>query len=146
MRRSGLEELACGLDVGVASGGQVGVVHLEGHVGLDAELGVLVVGVEEDDGRVADAPSVGEFEGEGHTGAAARLVAEDGDEGELAHALDEVVGGGEAAAVGEDDDGFLPAYGRGWVDVEGLFVGKVAVPGAGLVTDVADEGLLVGEV
>ena len=145
-KRSEFKHLACGFDVGVTTGCKVSVVHGKGCVGLDAKLGVFVLGVEEYDCRITDAPSVGQLEGEGHTAAAARLVAEDGDEGELAHTLDEVVGGGEATTVGEDDDGFLPAYGGGWIDVEGLFVGEVVVSLACLVAHIADEDLLVGEV
>ena len=98
------------LDEGVAATGKVGVGLLHVVVGVDAELGALVVGVVDGAGRETDAPSAGQLAGEGHAGAASCAVAHDGDPRAALHILHKLVGRAEHAAVGEHHHVFLPAY------------------------------------
>lgn len=114
-------------------------------VGFYAELDLLHVGVVHRAGREAHRPSVGQFGREGQSGAAARAVAHDGDEGTFPHVAHEGVGGTVARTVGEHHGPLLPAHAVRRFQIFGFGSGEVVVPRPGLVGDVSHQPFLVGE-
>ena len=121
-----------------------GHVYLD--VGGDAKLQVIHVGVVHGRGGEADAPSVGKFGGEGESGTSTRLVADDDGLRHFLHLAHEIVGGTEGTSVGENCHGLLPTDTvGGWLYINRLGRGEVAVSGAFLVADVACQDLFVGE-
>ena len=100
---------SCSLDDGVAVA--VEILHGQGNadVGCHAILCTLFVAVKHRAGRETDAPTVGEFAGEGQACSATGAVTHDRDVGTTAHILHKFVGSRVDLSVGEHHDGFLPA-------------------------------------
>ena len=133
-----------GVEDGVA--GAVLLVHVNAHVGGHAKLGESSLGVHHGARREAHAPAVGQFAGEGQSAAAARGVAHDGDVAQRLHDRDEVVSRAEGGAVGEHDDGLeVVDVVFGGLEVVGVGLTQVVMTLAGLVADVAGEGLAADE-
>ena len=116
-----------------------------GVVWENAVLGADGVAVVHGTGGEAYAPTARQLAGEGKSGSAAGLVADDGDAGTAAHVFDELVGGTEHGPVGKDGDGFLPPHAFGGLQSLLLEGGEGIVGGSGLVPLIANEDFFVSE-
>ena len=146
-----------GVEDGVAAGLLVGIGDVDLAVGGDAKLGELAAGVAYLCRRESHAPATGQVGSEGQAASATSGVAHDGDARQVLHDRDKIVGRRETGTVAQHHHGLAVVHAAGIggeVVVVGL--GKVVVPGAGLVAEAAhhglagdealDEGLDVGEI
>ena len=115
------------------------------YVGINTAFGQLHIDIIHGNGGKAHQPPVGQFAVERHAASAACTCSKYGGIGACFHVHDKGVGGTVAVAVGQYDDGFLPAYAFGGRQCDGFRRREGGMPLAGLVADVAACGLFIDE-
>ena len=113
------------------------------NIRINAFFGELHVDIVHGNGRKTHQPAIGQFAVERHTTSASCACSQNGGFCAGLHVHDKGVGCTVTMAVGENHDGFLPAYALGGSQRDGLGRGEGIVSFSCLVADISSGGFPV---